>query len=109
MNTRRKLYSYLVGCAIGLAPLLYYATLQTKHPVDIGETASSVLSFSMIVGTLVATVFAGGSIHAVNLWIICLVDAAFYSWLTYLVLGFWEKRRAKARRTPENQGPPLSN
>jgi hypothetical protein len=91
-------YSCLIGCAIGFAPLLYFASFQARHPIEIGEVTRHILSFSALPGALVAMVFSGGIVHGANLWIICVVDAALYSWLMYLLLSLWEKRKARSRR-----------
>src|SRR5207245_1974583 len=98
MNRKRLLYSCLVGFAIGFTPLLYFASFQLRHPIQIGDVTRSVLSYSMAVGFLVSIVFSGGNVHANTLGIICLADAAFYSWLTYFLLSFWRKRRAASEK-----------
>src|SRR5260221_8339018 len=93
-----KFYSILVGCMIGFAPLLYFASFEARHPVEIGEIARQVLSFSTLPGALVAMVVSGGFGHGASLWIICLVDAALYSWFLYFLLSLWERRKARSRR-----------
>jgi hypothetical protein len=100
MLTQKKLrlYSILVGCAIGFAPLLYFASFEARHPIEIGEITRHVLSFSALPGALVAMILSGGIGHGVNLWMICLVDAVLYSWLVYFLLSLWERRKASSRR-----------
>jgi hypothetical protein len=101
MNNKIKFYSILAGCAIGLAPLLYFASFQARHPIEIGEITRHILSFSALPGAVVAMVFSGGIVHGANLWIICLVDAALYSWLMYFLLSLWEKRKTRSRQDDE--------
>jgi hypothetical protein len=98
MDNKIKLYSILVGCAVGFAPLLYFASFEAQHPIEIGEITRHVLSFSALPGALVAMLFSGGIGHGVNLWIICLVDGVLYSCLLYFLLSLWENRKARSRR-----------
>jgi hypothetical protein len=98
MDNKMTFYSILVGCAIGFAPLLYFASFEARHPIEISEITRHVLSFSALPGALVAMVVSGGVGHGASLWIICLVDAALYSWFLYFLLSLWERRKARSRR-----------
>ncbi len=104
---RKLFYSLLMGCVVGLAPLMI-----SKLPFESGlshvlKSGSNALLFP---GYVIALALALGRFHDINFTALEVANVAVYSGLTYLLLrGFaWFKARTRKQR-PVTESSDVTN
>lgn len=80
----------LMGLGLAFLP---FSTRNWSESGTVGILRGGI-NFLAIPGIVVGMIVAG-NVHLMSLWVVNISNGGFYSWISYLILRAWAKRRTK--------------